>query len=97
MRVTILIAFPSLGVITISRIDDLLHEITARFILIAIDVHLRYAAEQVVRVTHDVLVGADQEHREAIRLTWYEIMHRQVARRFAAHVPVDLAVGVVSG
>ena len=76
--------------------DDLLDPEIARLLGIGVHVHLGHAAEQVMRVTHDVLVGADEEDADVIGLVRLQRVHRQeglvVQRRdVVAHLAVGIA------
>ena len=62
--------------------------------LVEADVHGVGVAEQVVQVAEDLLVGADQEHAEVVRLAVERVQRQRLLDVAAVDELVDLAVGV---
>src|SRR5436190_18659053 len=80
-------------------LDDFLDVITCCFIRIEEDMHLIYAAKEVVQVAHDVLIGAHQEKTKIVGLLPIAILPQFMQRQSVAHVAqidefVDLPVGI---
>ena len=76
-------------------VDRFLDVPAALFVLIEEDVGLVHAAEEVVQVAHDVLVGADEEEAEVVGLAGLEAVQRErVLHVLQVDELADLAVGV---
>ena len=63
-------------------------------VLVEADVHRVRVAEQVVQVAEDLLVGADQEDAEVVRLAVEGVQRQRLLDVAAVDELVDLAVGV---
>ena len=76
--------------------DLLLDVVAAGLVGVGVDVGLGDAAEQVVRVAHDVLVGAHEEEAEEVRLAGAErvVLDGALVLLVLPDVARDLAVGV---
>ncbi len=76
--------------------QHLLEEVAAGLVGVEVDVRLAHAAEEVVRVAEDVLVGADEEDAEAVRLAGRRRVELEraldaVGRDEARHLAVRVA------
>ena len=75
--------------------DRFLDVPAALFVLIEKDVHFVHAAEEVVHVAHDVLIGAHEEEAEVVGLAGLQLVQRQrVLHVLQVDELADLAVGV---